>query len=107
MTIKDLMGGDSDEERAIDKLLSYTSSELQELFDCTDEGDFFHFFKKDREEHYVNVLKKPGAYMAVVMADFSFSKPETSNRNMLLENVGYNLALAFRKTIDWEPKIKD
>ena len=107
MTIKDFMGGDSFEERTIDELLSYTLSKLRELFDCTDEGSFFHFFKKDQKEHYVNVLKKPEAYMAVVTADFGFSEPEASNHYILLQNVGYNLAVAFEKTIDWEPEIKD
>ena len=46
MKIEDFMGGDSLEERTIDELLSYTPGELKEIFDCTDEGDFFHFFKK-------------------------------------------------------------
>ena len=106
MKIEDFMGGDSLEERTIDELLSYTPGELKEIFDCTDEGDFFHFFKKDRKEHYVNVLKKSGEYV-VVTADFGFSKPEASNHYILLQNVGYNLAVAFEKTIDWEPEIKD
>ena len=108
MTIYDLMGGDSFEERTIDRLLSYDSDELHEIFDCSDDGDYIHFWEKENPENYVKVFKSPGKSSELVVAKFKgFQNMESSNHYLLLQNVGYNLALAFGCVIGWKPEIKE
>ena len=108
MTISDFMEYDSVEACTINELLRYSATELKDKFNCTDEGEFFRFGDREDNAYYVMVFKEPEAFGTLVIAYCrGFEKPEASNHYILLQNVGYNLICAFKKTVNWEPELKD
>ena len=92
---------ESPEERKIAELLAASYDRLKEEFVCEDLGTCYSFTEKGNAKNFVTVSKKSEPFLALVNADFGFSRPAGSNNYPALLNVGRRFIEAFGVRVEW------
>lgn len=92
-----------DEDMMISKLMSYSETEIFQKFKYSidNESSVYTFIEKQNEKHYMTVNKSKTSFIALVNADFGFSRPLGSNNCKELLNIGRKFVKAFNLEVNW------